>query len=335
MSKEVIDIVEVTTKKCPTCNTIKSLDEFHYSKKESHNRDWQCKKCKREEYLKSKKYLKIICNYCNSTRTINSSDRLINSYIKRGAIKEGDNLIFNCRVCSNKNSKNNIKRMNDKKELYDKGLKKCGTCKQIKKLEEFNKCDIYNDKLNYRCRECSKICQDNLVQRLGKAILTCDICNKTREVDQKTVNNYKKQGILIGDNKFTCQYCSLTKNKSVESYIESAKKSIYNNYKSKCKNRDWTFELPYDKFLEMIFKDCYYCGSKPSNKKIVLYHEKTKDCNIYTNGIDRIDSTKGYELNNIVTCCSRCNSSKMDYTKEEYIEWIKKAYNNLIANNIQ
>jgi hypothetical protein len=40
--------------------------------------------------------------------------------------------------------------------------------------------------------------------------------------------------------------------------------------------------------------------------------------------IDRIDSTKGYELGNIQLVCALVNTMKMQYTKEELIKWCQK-----------
>jgi hypothetical protein len=53
----------------------------------------------------------------------------------------------------------------------------------------------------------------------------------------------------------------------------------------------------------MLFwqKPCYYCGE-------------------LSKGIDRLDSTKGYEVENCVSCCEQCNYMKLDYTQEEFIK---------------
>jgi len=40
--------------------------------------------------------------------------------------------------------------------------------------------------------------------------------------------------------------------------------------------------------------------------------------------IDRIDSTKGYEPDNVQLVCALVNTMKMQYTKEELIGWCQK-----------
>lgn len=60
------------------------------------------------------------------------------------------------------------------------------------------------------------------------------------------------------------------------------------------------FELTKEQFYNLISQPCYYCGDKEKE----------------FNGIDRIDSQKGYIIDNCVTCCEYCNKMKLDYTTE-------------------
>lgn len=39
------------------------------------------------------------------------------------------------------------------------------------------------------------------------------------------------------------------------------------------------------------------------------------------NGIDRVDSSKGYSAENVVPCCKICNRGKANMSKEDFIEW--------------
>jgi 5-methylcytosine-specific restriction endonuclease McrA len=47
-------------------------------------------------------------------------------------------------------------------------------------------------------------------------------------------------------------------------------------------------------------------------------------------GIDRIDNTLGYNIENCVSCCKDCNRAKSDKTLNEFKEWITNLYNNTI-----
>ena len=37
-------------------------------------------------------------------------------------------------------------------------------------------------------------------------------------------------------------------------------------------------------------------------------------------GLDRIDSSIGYQVDNLVSCCSICNQMKSDRNKEEWLD---------------
>lgn len=110
------------------------------------------------------------------------------------------------------------------------------------------------------------------------------------------------------------------------------KRAIISDYKRHAKDRNLPFYLTEDEAIQFILKDCYYCGSPPSNYKTVKPSRKLRNkynCNItsmYYNGIDRIDSSKGYSLDNCVPCCYICNRSKSDSTFEEWKLWISALY---------
>ena len=90
------------------------------------------------------------------------------------------------------------------------------------------------------------------------------------------------------------------------------------------KQRGIEFRLELEEFIEIINKDCYWCGKGPVEKHLRSY-QKLKST-IIRNGIDRLDSLKGYESSNCVPCCEQCNIAKMDYTKEEFLAMVKRIY---------
>jgi len=96
------------------------------------------------------------------------------------------------------------------------------------------------------------------------------------------------------------------------------------DYKRNSKKRGYSYELTNEQFEEITQKNCYYCGAKPNN-----IHKTRRHYNgdyIY-NGLDRIDNSKGYTIDNIVPCCKICNFAKRNLTSQEFRNWIKKVYN--------
>lgn len=87
------------------------------------------------------------------------------------------------------------------------------------------------------------------------------------------------------------------------------------------KKRNLTFNLTIDEFKKICQQHCFYCGQAPSTKMHVS--------NGLKNGIDRIDSTIGYEINNVVPCCRICNDMKGALSKELFLSKIKDIVNHL------
>jgi len=116
-------------------------------------------------------------------------------------------------------------------------------------------------------------------------------------------------------------------------------KSFYREYKSNARNRDIQFDLTLQQFIEIIRNNCKYCGAVPSPKSLYLKsngEQKRNYGNVAIqksianiNGVDRIDSSKGYSTDNCVACCSDCNEMKMDRTLSEFINKIKSILNHL------
>ena len=81
----------------------------------------------------------------------------------------------------------------------------------------------------------------------------------------------------------------------------------------------------------MIIEPCFYCGD--INSSYLRDYRKGKlvsDIIIYYNGIDRVDSNKGYIKTNTVVCCKRCNVAKSDMSVLEFKEWLNRIYKNFI-----
>jgi len=101
---------------------------------------------------------------------------------------------------------------------------------------------------------------------------------------------------------------------------------VYTMYRSGAKRKNRSFNLSKDQFKKITSQNCYYCGIKPSNAYTAGQHLQNAIPHptfIY-NGIDRIDSSKGYEMDNIVPCCIICNQMKNDLSQEDFYNHLKK-----------
>lgn len=105
---------------------------------------------------------------------------------------------------------------------------------------------------------------------------------------------------------------------------ETGLRRIFNVYRTDAKKRDKkNFKITFEEFKTITSKNCHYCGTPPSHKIV----EKNRNGTIavfYNNGVDRIDSSKGYTPDNIVPCCTLCNMIKWTLSKEAFLNHIKK-----------
>ena len=102
-------------------------------------------------------------------------------------------------------------------------------------------------------------------------------------------------------------------------------------YKSSSKRKKIVFELSEEQFREITQMNCYYCGAKPNNVARSFHSRR----NYVYGGLDRVDNTKGYTIDNVVPCCKICNRAKGGLTVQEFRKWIKNIYNksNLITES--
>ena len=100
----------------------------------------------------------------------------------------------------------------------------------------------------------------------------------------------------------------------------------YTNYKQKIKSQtQHEFNLSFEEFDSLVIKNCYYCGSEPIFPERFKNEFKNREIENF-NGIDRIDSSKGYIFDNCVSCCSICNRMKSDIIQSNFLNHINKIY---------
>jgi len=132
-------------------------------------------------------------------------------------------------------------------------------------------------------------------------------------------------GALTCNKKKSCG--CLTPAKSAENSIKSRHKiakedggyrSIFSSYKQNAKARKLNFNVDFDYAINIMKSNCHYCGIEPSNTYMKSYY------NVKYNGIDRVDNSRGYENENVVSCCKMCNIAKNNNSEEDFLKWVKR-----------
>ena len=125
-----------------------------------------------------------------------------------------------------------------------------------------------------------------------------------------TIEEHGTTEIRSGDS-WRCRECW----KRSKAKSGAAFRILFGNYKRAAKKRGIVWELTEEQFRELTSSPCFYTGKLPSNLKVAPSGE------VYTyNGIDRLDSTQGYVLDNCVPCIGIVNTAKMDLPLGRFIE---------------
>lgn len=101
--------------------------------------------------------------------------------------------------------------------------------------------------------------------------------------------------------------------------IEVGVNRVTRSYKRGAKNRNLEFNLSFDQVKDIIFQNCHYCGIAPKN-----ICKLTKKRFITYSGIDRIINDLGYLPDNVLPCCSECNTMKSDMNLTEFCEYVNR-----------
>ena len=106
---------------------------------------------------------------------------------------------------------------------------------------------------------------------------------------------------------------------------DAAWSRAYRTYRRGAKQKEVCFNLTFPEFVSIAKHCCHYCGAPPA---INSYSEDAK-IKVAMNGVDRVDSSCGYDLLNCVPCCKTCNLAKLDTNVGEFMAWIQKVYHHL------
>ncbi len=106
-----------------------------------------------------------------------------------------------------------------------------------------------------------------------------------------------------------------------------AKRAVWQRYKQSAKRRGIEFSISTEDFYSLITLPCSYCKSPPKTSMKLNAHPDF----LYT-GLDRVNNSAGYTLNNVVPCCSVCNFSKAGMSLDEWKNWITAVYKALMEN---
>jgi hypothetical protein len=127
---------------------------------------------------------------------------------------------------------------------------------------------------------------------------TCNEC----KVDKKISSFYK-----AGRSRLRGKCISCYKNYRKKSDYKP--ESRWKKYRSGAKRRNLKFEITKAEFSLFEGEPCFYCGGE-----------------VLPISLDRVDNDKGYEVDNVVSCCHICNSFKHVFDDKLFLDHVEKIY---------
>lgn len=108
-------------------------------------------------------------------------------------------------------------------------------------------------------------------------------------------------------------------------------KQVVRQYKIGASQRGIDFLLSESDMKRLTQSNCFYCNAVPAREAFCTKQrtrEAAERSKYIYNGIDRVDSSKPYILENCVPCCRVCNLAKNNLSFEEFTAYL----DNLISN---
>lgn len=192
----------------------------------------------------------------------------------------------------------------------------CIKCKIYLSIVYFHKEKKSKDGLGAYCKECKKAYAKEHQDKFKKADKKYK--DKNRELLKQRSHKFyylNRETEIARTKKYNACH-----SQERSDYGKKYHKTIpghFTAYKGNAKSKQRTWSLSLEQFKVIVTQPCLYCGDFDSDRH-------------YT-GIDRVDNTRGYVLDNCVPCCKVCNYMKRNYTKKVFLNKIKQIqiYNNL------
>lgn len=145
---------------------------------------------------------------------------------------------------------------------------------------------------------------------------------------------YRVRAALYGKKPIkSCYECARPKNTT----NDTSYRELYATCRRASIQRDLEFNITLEQHSNLSINNCHHCGEPPTPYNRYLKANGTRRASMHTikqaavnaawitiNGIDRLDSSVGYTIENCVACCYDCNVAKAEKTEEAYIEHCRK-----------
>ena len=137
---------------------------------------------------------------------------------------------------------------------------------------------------------------------IEKAHRECKSCGETKPIEKFHKNGKKGRHSI-------CAVCRNQRRKTWDKSWKSKPGRIFKEYKRSASKRNLSFGISEKDFFSFQNSNCHYCGTELDQIRL-----------------DRVNNSVGYQMDNVVPCCSVCNFLKNTMGKDEFLEHVAKIY---------
>ena len=226
--------------------------------------------------------------------------------------------------------------------------KTCKACRDDNKIQDSRRDKEHRNELartniyeKYRCyqKACVERCLEFRLRYDEFLNIVNNECYYCGYVNSNFVNGIDRldsnEGYILDNCVSCCKMCNYMKGSlSIDIFIKRAEHILtnqnkingnlypecfpnhkcmpYYRYKSRAVEKQIDFSITQEDYDNIIQNDCFLCGKQSDENNI--------------NGIDRMDSKKGYVLDNINACCGECNYMKFTFDFNDFINKLVAIY---------
>lgn len=182
-------------------------------------------------------------------------------------------------------------------------MKKCWRCGEVKPPDAFWKNKRARDGLQTYCKHCL-LHDPELSQRrqyLMKRHQAKEETKARRRMKAYPESAQSRQNRLASQR----HYAKTAAHRESQKHFRESPPGRYGQLRSQAARRGKEVSVTLEQFIQLIRQPCHYCRSELTPTGI---------------GLDRVDPTSGYHVNNVVPCCGPCNATRgITWTYQEML----------------
>lgn len=144
----------------------------------------------------------------------------------------------------------------------------------------------------------------------------CNICSKQHHYNEASKSRKSNTKLVPPRHTTLSKLSPESKNGMKGSYANY----LVNWIKQTAVKRNLSWNIDHVEVFKLIQEPCHYCGIK-------VNFPETR------NGLDRTDNTKGYIIDNVVSCCYPCNIAKREMSLSQFKEYIIRVYHHFVTGS--